>query len=111
MSNDAVLESIIGKKAKSIMTCVSTLYPKYPHYNLLTVLNSLVDLCFNRRSSHDAHWIQDRSQCKACFDMSQIKSTVKSLIDNVVINVMYCNTMFSFWEAKTYKQYIINVDS
>lgn len=75
-------------KAKSISTFdFSTLYTKIPHDKLLSVLNSLIDFCFNGGSKKfisvtesGARWVDNASRCKLVFTREKVKEAVAYLL-------------------------------
>ena len=65
----------------------STLYTKLPHYELLMVLNGLIDFCFDGGESkyitvnnYGARWVKDIKDNVICLNKQQIKDTVAYLV-------------------------------
>ena len=82
-------------KGTSISTFdFSTLYTKIPHDKLISVLNSIVDFCFNGGecdflaiNDFGAKWVKDPSSYDQVFDKRRVKGCIKYLLNNCFFTV------------------------
>ena len=93
-NNEPVINSIHRLNSRKKGRCMSTfdfstLYTKIPHHKLITVLNELVDFCFQGGTKKKiavtkfgAKWVSKNSKCELTFDKKQIKDGIKYLMDN-----------------------------
>ena len=72
----------------------STLYTKIPHDTLISVLNSIVDFCFNGGerdylsiNDFGAKWVKDPSSSDQVFDKRRVKGCIKYLLNNCFFTV------------------------
>ena len=66
-----------------------TLYTKIPHDKLISVLNSIVDFCFNGGkcdylaiNDFGAKWVKERSTYDQVFYKRRVKGCIKYLVNN-----------------------------
>ena len=84
------LSSIRRGKCMSTSTFdFSTLYTKIPHLKLISVLNELIDFCFQGDTNKlvavtkfGARWVSNCSKHILTFDKARIKDAVKYLMEN-----------------------------
>ena len=90
-NNKPVTDSIKKFNARSKGTYISTfnfstLYTKIPHDKLISVLNSIVDFCFNGGecdylaiNDFGAKWVKDPSSYDQVFDKRRVKCCIEYL--------------------------------
>ena len=97
--NKPVIDAMNGlnkqKKETSVLTFdFSTLHTKLPHNKLLTILNSLIDFCFDGRerkyikvNNCGALWVKNVKDNAICLNKQQIKDAVAYLLLNCYFTV------------------------
>ena len=98
-NNKPVTDAMNGlnkqKKETSVLTFgFSTLYTKLPHNKLLTIVNSLIDFCFDggeRKNitvnNYGAHWVKNLKDNVICLNKQQIKDAIAYLLLNCYFTV------------------------
>lgn len=103
-NNEPVIKNIrklnCRSRGKGLSTFdLSTLYTKIPHHKLLSVLNELIDFCFQGGLSkhvvvtkYGAKWVSNPSKHDITFDKAKIKIGLQYLMDNCLFSCG--NTLF-----------------
>ena len=94
LNNEPVIKSLDKLSSRRRGKCMSTfdfstLYTKIPHLKLISVLNELIDFCFQGGTNNlvavtksGAKWVSNCSKHILTFDKAKIKGAVKYLMEN-----------------------------